>query len=147
MAGMRRADRRTSADDHSINHPHMRQPEPTSARELKQLLSNVRSQRDVAKDQVIEKEQQLEESQRLYQEQREKLESTLVLYQETQGQASSYLSLYTEEKARSSELEIQYNEVQQESQNYLLPVRSFLRRFPRFWPEPSVNTHWEVESL
>ena len=29
----------------------------------------------------------------------------------------------------------------------LLPVRSFLRRFLRFWPQPSVNTHREVEGL
>jgi septal ring factor EnvC (AmiA/AmiB activator) len=119
MAGMRRADRHTSSDDLSINHPRMRRPEPTSGKELNQLLSNVRSQRDEAKEQVVVKEQQLEESQRLYQEQREKLESTLVLYQETQEQASSHLLLYTEEKARNSELEIQYNKVQQESQNYL----------------------------
>ncbi len=28
-----------------------------------------------------------------------------------------------------------------------LPVRSFLRRFLRFWPQPSVNTHREVEGL
>ncbi len=30
---------------------------------------------------------------------------------------------------------------------YTLPVRSFLRRFLRFWPQPSVNTHREVEGL
>jgi DNA repair exonuclease SbcCD ATPase subunit len=97
----------------------MRQPEPVPSRELKQLLSTIRSQRDEAKDQVAEKARQLEESQTLYQEQQEKLQSTIVLYRETQEQASSYLILYTEEKAKSSELEVKYNEVYQESQNYL----------------------------
>ncbi|MBW4461368.1 MAG: hypothetical protein KME47_14180 [Nodosilinea sp. WJT8-NPBG4] len=116
---MQRADRRTSSDDNSIQHPHMRQPEPVSSKELRQLLTNIRSQRDEAKDQVAEKARQLEESQTLYREQAEKLQSTIVLYQETQEQASSYLALYTEEKARSSELEIQHNQASQESQNYL----------------------------
>jgi DNA repair exonuclease SbcCD ATPase subunit len=97
----------------------MRQPEPVSSKELRQLLTNIRSQRDEAKDQVAEKARQLEESQTLYREQAEKLQSTIVLYQETQEQASSYLALYTEEKARSSELEIQHNQASQESQNYL----------------------------
>lgn len=133
MTGMRRSDRRTSNDDNAIQHPHARQAEPTSSRELRQLLANVRSQRDEAKDQVIEKAQQLEESQRAYEEQQEKLQSTIVLYQEqeeklqstivlfreSQEQASSYLALYNEEKVRSSELEVKYNEAQQESQNYL----------------------------
>ena len=32
-------------------------------------------------------------------------------------------------------------------ENQGLPVRSFLRRFLRFWPQPSVNTHREVEGL
>lgn len=130
---MRRADRRTSSDDNSVQHPPAKRPEPVSSKELKQLLINARSQRDEAKDQVIEKARLLEESQRAYQEQQEKLQSTIVLYeeqeqklqstivlfQESQEQASSYLALYTEEKARSSELEVKYNEVQQESQNYL----------------------------
>lgn len=119
MAGMRRSDRRTSSDDHSIQHPHAKQPEPASSKEVSQLLANIRSQRDEAKAQVDEKKRQLEESQTLYQEQQEKLQSTLVLYRETQEQATSYLALYTEEKARSSELEVKYNEAQQESQNYL----------------------------
>jgi hypothetical protein len=120
MPGMRRADRRNSSDDHSIQHPHTERTEPTSTKELRQLLSNVRSQRDEAKDQIVAKEQQLEESQRAYQEQQEKLQSAIVLYRETQEQASSYLALYTEEKARSSDLEVQYNEAYQESQNYLV---------------------------
>jgi hypothetical protein len=119
MPGMRRADRRTSADDNSVQHPHTRRPEPVSSQELKQLLINARSQRDEAKDQVIEKARQLEESQTLYQEQQEKLQSTIVLYQETQEQASSHLVLYTEEQGKRSELEVKYNEVCQESQNYL----------------------------
>ncbi|MGB3310239.1 MAG: hypothetical protein WBG32_16895 [Nodosilinea sp.] len=116
---MRRADRRTSSDDNSVQHPQARRPESVSAKELKQLLINARSQRDEAKDQIIEKEQQLEDSQRLYQDQQEKLQSTIVLYRETQEQADSYLALYTEEKARSSEIEVKYNEACQESQNYL----------------------------
>lgn len=97
----------------------MRQPEPLPSKELKQLLSTIRSQRDEAKDQVAEKARQLEESQTLYREQGEKLQSTIVLFRETQEQASSYLALYTDEKAKSSELEVKYNEAYQESQNYL----------------------------
>ncbi len=120
MPGMRRADRHTPSDDNSINNPRSRQSEPTSSKELKQLLNNTRLDRDEAKDQVKEKAQQLEESQRLYQEQQEELQSTIVLYQQTQEQASSYLALYTEEKARSSEFEVKYNEARQESQNYLV---------------------------
>ncbi|MBD1918923.1 hypothetical protein H6F55_24940 [Phormidium sp. FACHB-322] len=116
---MRRADRRNSADDNAIQHPQARRAEPIPPNELRQLLINVRSQRDEAKDQVVEKARQLEESQTLYREQKEKLQSTIVLYRETQEKASSYLALYTEEKARSSELEIQYNQASQESQNYL----------------------------
>jgi hypothetical protein len=117
---MRRADRRTSSDDNSINHPRSRQSEPASSnQELRQLLINARLDRDEAKDQVLEKERQLEESQRLYQEQQEKLQLTLVLYQQTEEQANSYLALYSEEKAKSSELEVKYNTAQQESQNYL----------------------------
>ncbi|MBE9159826.1 hypothetical protein IQ265_23755 [Nodosilinea sp. LEGE 06152] len=133
MTGMRRNDRRTTSDDNANRHPHARQAEPTSSRELRQLLANVRSQRDEAKDQIVEKARQLEESQTLYQKQSEKLQSTIVLYEEqeqklqstivlfreSQEQASSYLALYTEEQARSSELEVKYNEAQQESQNYL----------------------------
>ncbi|MEA5449082.1 hypothetical protein VB780_10915 [Leptolyngbya sp. CCNP1308] len=88
--------------------------------DVKQLLSTIRSQRDEAKDQVVEKARQLEESQTLYQEQQEKLQSTIVLYQETQEQANSYLALYTEEQARSSDLEVRYNEARQESENYLV---------------------------
>lgn len=98
----------------------MKQAEPTSSKELKQLLSTIRSQRDEAKDRVVEKEQQLEESQRAYQEQQEKLQSTIVLYRETQEQANSYLALYTEEQARSSDLEVRYNEARRESENYLV---------------------------
>jgi DNA repair exonuclease SbcCD ATPase subunit len=120
MPGMRRADRHTSSDDNSSQHPHTRRPEPVSSKELKQLLINARSQRDEAKDQVVEKARQLEESQAQYQAQQEKLQSTIVLYQETQAQASSYLALYTEEQARSSELEVKYNEASQASQNYLV---------------------------
>ncbi|WP_225885303.1 hypothetical protein [Leptolyngbya sp. KIOST-1] len=96
-------------------------------------MSTARSQRDEAKDQVVEKARQLEETQTRYQEQAEELQSTLVLYREqaeelqstivlyreSQEQASSYLALYTEEQARSSELEVKYNQVCQESQNYL----------------------------
>ncbi|MBD1875188.1 hypothetical protein H6F75_17020 [Nodosilinea sp. FACHB-131] len=116
---MQRADRRTSSDDNSIQHPHTKRAEPTSTAELRQILSNVRSQRDEAKNQVVDKERQLEESQTLYREQEEKLQSTIVLYRETQEQASSYLALYTDEKAKSSELEVKYNEAHQESQNHL----------------------------
>lgn len=119
MPGMRRADRRTSNDDNAIQHPQAKRAEPPLPNDIKQLLSTIRSQRDEAKDQVVEKEQQLEESQTLYQEQHEKLQSTIVLYRETQEQASSYLALYTEEKTRSSELEVKYNETWKESQNYL----------------------------
>jgi chromosome segregation ATPase len=119
MAAMRRADRRTSNDDNAIQHPQARRAEPIPPKELRQLLINVRLQRDEAQNQVVEKEQQLEESQRAYQEQQEKLQSTIVLYQETQEQANSYLALYTEEQAKSSELEVKYNEAWQESQNYL----------------------------
>ncbi len=120
MAGMRRADRRTSGDDNAIQHPQARRAEPIPQNELRQILSTIRSQRDEAKDQVAEKARQLEESQALYQEQQEKLQSTIVLYRETQAQASSYLALYTEEQARSSNLEVKYNETCQESQNYLV---------------------------
>ncbi|MEP0901515.1 hypothetical protein [Nodosilinea sp. FACHB-13] len=119
MPGMRRADRRNSNDDNAIQHPQAKRAEPIPYNELRQILINVRSQRDEAKDQVVEKERQLEESQTLYREQGEKLQSTIVLFRETQEQASSYLTLYTEEKGKSSELEVKYNEAHQESQNYL----------------------------
>jgi succinylglutamate desuccinylase len=118
---MRRADRRTASDDHAINHPKAKPSTPTtvSANELRQLLMTVRADRDEAKGQVLEKTREIEETQQLFQKQREKLESTLVLYQESQEQVTAYLALYTDEKTRSSEFEVKYNEARQESENYL----------------------------
>ncbi|HEY9735012.1 MAG TPA: hypothetical protein V6D06_01975 [Trichocoleus sp.] len=131
---MRRSDRRDDSYDNAVRHPHSRQPESVSPHELKRLLATARAQRDEAKDQAQEKEQQAEQNYQLYvevqqqhqsaitlyQEEQQKYQTTLQLYEQAQTETQSYITLYKQEQTRSSELQVKYEEAQAESQRYLV---------------------------
>jgi hypothetical protein len=116
---MKRADRRGTSDDNSIDNPRSRQPEPISYHDLKASLMTVRSQKAELQKCVQDKEKEVEHHQQLYLEEQRQRQSTLVLYQEVQLQAESYLTRYNEEKTRSSDLLVKYEQAQLETQRYL----------------------------
>ena len=63
-------------------------------------------------------------------------------------QAGEYSDLAKRLDEKRHELKDQAQKAREDGWAQLqLPVRSFLRRFLRFWPQPSVNTHREVEGL
>lgn len=132
--GMKRSDRRNDSYDNAVRHPQSRQSDSVSPDELKRLLATVRVQRDEAKEEAKEKEEQAEQHYQLYieaqqqqqtaitlyQEEQQKYQTTLQLYEQVQSEAQSYIVLYEQEKTRSGELQIKYETAQAESQRYLV---------------------------
>lgn len=133
MSGMPRADRRNSNDDNTLNHPYSRREEPASPRELNQLLTTVRSQRDEAKSAQDKAEQHLQETtaqlvhvQQEFQtsrfevdEWKERTTQNHQLYLCEQQKYQQTLCLYDEEKVRATELLAKYEEADAQSTQYL----------------------------
>jgi hypothetical protein len=140
MSGMRRADRRDSNYDNSLNHLRSRKEEPTSREELKQLLTNARSQRDEAKSerdkvksereeiekylqetkgQLVHIQQDFQTSQTKFHEWKELATENHQLYLDEQQNYHQTLSLYNQEKARAIELLAKYEEADSQRLHYL----------------------------
>lgn len=133
MSGMKRADRRDDSYDNGVKYPQSRQAEPTSAYELKQLLTNLRIDRNELQDKVKTEQKRAEENQTLYLETQQKYDSAIVLYeqektksgellvqfQEVEIQRQQYFSLYQQEQAEREHYVVLYQQVQQERDNYV----------------------------
>jgi chromosome segregation ATPase len=127
----RRADRRTSSDDNSNNHPRSRQPEPLSYHELKQLYSNARADRTELQETLRTKAQEFEQVRRLYLEEQQKYEevqsqsySYLKQYEQAQVQATSYLTQFQEAQTQAQSNLALYQEAHTQFQSYLTLYQS-----------------------
>lgn len=115
---MRRADRKSNSDDYATNHPQSRKSEPTSAHELKQLLWTARSQRDEWQILAQTKEQEIENTHRLYLEEQQRYQTSLTLYQDVQQKYETTLTHYQEAETRSRSYLMQYEEAQTQAKSY-----------------------------
>lgn len=153
---MRRADRRDSNYDNAINNVRSRKKEPTPPRELEQLLTTVRAQRDEAKakatELVTERDQwqqhaklqeeaaiQAQQELKTYQVEVDKLQERVTqMYQTYLNEQKSYqqaLSLYNDEKTRATQLVVQRDEwqqralINQEAASQLVLVRQDIQTY------------------
>ncbi|MBD2250084.1 hypothetical protein [Nostoc parmelioides] len=126
---MRRADRRDSNHDNSVNNPRSPQKEPVPPHELKQLLMTVRAQRDEwqelakqneeAASQLVHVQQTLQTYQVEANDLKERVTQNYQLYLDEQQRYQQTLCLYNEEKTRANELFTQYETANSEREMYL----------------------------
>ena len=101
---MKGTNRGTESDKNAANNPTSHQKEPTSPKELQQLLITSRIQRNEAQTERDQANEKVEEKTRHV----EVISSEL---QKSKTQAQSYLTMYDLEKAKRNELTIQLNTV------------------------------------
>ncbi|GBF82424.1 hypothetical protein [Aphanothece sacrum] len=117
---MRRADRKTSNDDHAIKYPIGHQKEPVPTRELEQLLATVRNQRDewqqkakeneAAATQLVHFQQEIEIVQGELKDWKVQANNNHKLYLDEQYKQQEVLILYEQEKVKSIELLHKYQQ-------------------------------------
>ena len=115
---MRNADRRSSSDNHEINHPQSRRSEPLSYHELKQYLASARLKQRELEDVARAKEQEAEHNHHLYLEEQHKNQTSLTLYQEVQNDYQTTLVQYEEARTQAHSYLMQYEEAQIQAKSY-----------------------------
>jgi hypothetical protein len=129
---MRRADRRGESDDNAANHPQSKRSEPLSYHELKQKLVIARAEVGQLQEISQAKDQELEQTHRLYLEEQQKYQTSLTLYQEAKQnyqttltqheevrtQARSYLMQFEQAEAKATSYYTQYQEAHAQSQSH-----------------------------
>lgn len=123
---MKRSDRKTSSDDHALEHVRSRTEEPVSPSEYKQrylaakatikerdekiqqvstALATTREQVEVVQNEIVVWQGKAQEAEQLYRAEQERYQATLVLYNQEQERAKGLL--------------LQYETVDQERAKYL----------------------------
>jgi chromosome segregation ATPase len=111
---MKRSDRRDASQDNALNNPKPKAPEPVSSHERNALVMTLRANVKAAEQAKQELTHQVQETQKLYQEEQARYQSALVLYEEAQ----TYQPLYQEERAKNTTLLFQFEETNQKFQQY-----------------------------
>ncbi|KAM3101687.1 hypothetical protein ACKFKF_06735 [Phormidesmis sp. 146-12] len=135
---MRRADRGNNSNDNALNHPTSRQSEPISYHELKQFLASARASRIEAEakrdelQKVVEaKQQQVEQTDHLYQEEQQKHQTALTLYQKEQQKYATTLTLYQEEQQKHQTALTLYQEEHQKYSTALTQYQEEQQKYTR----------------
>lgn len=132
MAGMRRADRKTDSNDNAINHPQSRRAEPSSAHELKQSLLTARSQRDEWQEIAKAKEEEFEQTHRLYLEEQQRSQTSLTLYQEVHQKYQTTLTQYEQVQTQARSYLLQYEEAQTQAKSYFTQYQEAQTQFESY---------------